>query len=249
MQALPRIHWTRGGPVEGDVTNGDLERLAMQTRATAADALPLGLTALGTALVTSGALLTTWFHPTASGLGPVLPGILIFGGLVQLLAAMWAYRRDDLLAATAFGVFGAFFAAAGVTGLMARSLFTSHQYGPLGVLVCCFGLIAVFLAIAGWKVGATMFGTYAALAISLFLGGATLIAGLNVATMVASGWAAVASGLLAFYLAGVYTINSYHGRSVLPLRLSERRFQIKLVTVSPAEDDQQRAATSPQRAS
>src|SRR5579875_2600931 len=132
MASIPStVHWTRGGAVEGEASDGDLARLAVQSTATVADALPLGLAALGTSLVTSGAMLPTWF-----GLGPVLPGILIFGGLVQLLAAMWAFRRDDLLGATAFGVFGAFFGTAGVVGLTARSLLTSHQFGPLGVLVC-----------------------------------------------------------------------------------------------------------------
>jgi succinate-acetate transporter protein len=176
----------------------------------------------------------------------ILPGLLIFGGLVRLLAAMWAFRRDDLLGATAFGIFGAFFGIAGGVGLTARTTLASYQLGPLGVLVCCFRLIAHFLAIAGWRVGATMFGTYAALAIALFLAGATLIGNLNQATMVASGWAAVASGLIALYLAGAYTINSYYGKSVLPLRLSRRRFQIKLVMVSPDESRQPSVAPHPQ---
>lgn len=225
----PGVRWTRGGPVEDTISEDELAHLGTQATATVADSLPLGLAALGTALVTSGAMLATWFRPTGSGVLPVLPGIVVFGGIVQLLASMWGYRRNDLLSGTAFGVFGGFFAAAGMVGLLARSLFTSSQFGPLGVLVCCFGLIAAFLALAGWRLGATVLATYGALAISLFLGGATLIAGLNVATMVASGWAAVAAGLLALYLAGAYTINSYHGRNVLPLRLTERRIQIKLI--------------------
>lgn len=249
MQAPPHVHWTRGGPVEGEVATGDLERLSVQTRATAADALPLGMGALGTVLVTSGALMATWFRPTGSGVLPVLPGILIFGGLVQLLAAMWAYRRDDLLGATAFGVFGAFFSTAGVMGLMAGSLFKSAQYGPLGVLICCFGLVAAFLAVAGLRVGIVTFGIYAALAVSLFLAGAALIAGLNVALIVASGWAAVASGLLALYLAGAYTINSYYGRNLLPLRGGERRFRIKLVPVTARGDGQPHATTTPPQTS
>ncbi|HZU18607.1 MAG TPA: GPR1/FUN34/YaaH family transporter [Candidatus Dormibacteraeota bacterium] len=247
MASIPSpVHWTRGGPVEGEASDGDLSRLAVQSAATVADALPLGMAALGTALVTSGAMLATWFRPTWSGLEAILPGVLIFGGLVQLLAAMWAFRRDDLLGATGFGVFGAFFGLAGVVGLTARTALASHQFGPLGVLVACFGLIALFLAVAGWRVGATMFGTYAALAIALFLAAATLIGNLNLATMVASGWAAVASGLIALYLAGAYTINSYYGRSVLPLRLSRRRLQIKLVMVPPDEGRRATAAPHPQ---
>jgi hypothetical protein len=57
------FHWTRGGPVEGEASDGDLSRLAMQSVATVADALPLAMAALGTALVTSGAILATWFPP------------------------------------------------------------------------------------------------------------------------------------------------------------------------------------------
>lgn len=226
------VHWTRGGPVESRVTEGQLLEWSTRSVATSADPLPLGLAALGTALITCGALLATWFRPTGSGLAAVLPGVLVFGGLIQLLAAMWAYRRNDLFGATAFGTFGGFFGIVGVLGLAARPLFTSHQFGPVGVLVCCFGLIALFLAIAGWKLGTTLAGTYGALAISLFLMGATLIGGLNLATLVASGWASVAAGLLALYLAGAYMINSYYGKSMVPLKLTERRLQVKLVIPS-----------------
>lgn len=223
------VRWTRGGPVEGRASEGQLSEWAADTAATSADPLPLGLAALATALVTCGALLATWFRPTGSGLEVVLPGVLIFGGLIQLLAAMWAYRRDDLFGATAFGIFGGFSGSVGVLGLAAHPLFTSHQFGPLGVLVCCFGLLALFLAVAGSRLGLTLSATYAALAVSLFLMGASLIGGLNLSTLVASGWAAVAAGLIAFYLAGAYLINSYYGKSVLPLKLTERRLQVKLV--------------------
>lgn len=226
------VHWTRGGPVETPVGEDQLSEWATHTAATAGDPLPLGLAALGTALVTCGALLATWFRPTGSGMEPILPGVLIFGGLIQLLAAMWAYRRNDLFGATAFGTFGGFFGIVGVLGLAAHPLFTSHQFGPLGVLVCCFGLIALFLAIAGSRLGLTLFGTYGALAISLFLMGASLIGGLNLATLVASGWAAVAAGLIAFYLAGAYLINSYYGKSVVPLKLTGRRLRVRLVVRS-----------------
>lgn len=226
------VRWTSGGPVESLVSDGQLQEWAAHSSATSADPLPLGLASLGTALVTCGALLATWFRPTGSGVEVVLPGVLIFGGLIQLLAAMWAYRRNDLFGATAFATFGGFFGAVGVMGLAARTMFTSHQFGPLGVLICCFGLIALFLAIAGLRLGVTLLGTYGALAVSLFLMGASLIGGLNMAALVASGWAAVAAGLIAFYLAGAYVINSYYGRSVVPLRLTERRLQIKLVVPS-----------------
>ena len=37
-----------------------------------------------------------------------LPAVFIVGGIAQVLAAMWSFRKGDTLAATAFGAFGSF---------------------------------------------------------------------------------------------------------------------------------------------
>jgi succinate-acetate transporter protein len=36
------------------------------------------------------------------------PAVFIVGGIAQVLAAMWSFRKGDTLAATAFGAFGSF---------------------------------------------------------------------------------------------------------------------------------------------
>jgi len=41
-------------------------------------------------------------------LGIVMPMAIAYGGLAQLLAGMWEFRRNNIFGATAFSSFGAF---------------------------------------------------------------------------------------------------------------------------------------------
>ncbi|MBJ7610311.1 MAG: acetate uptake transporter [Candidatus Dormibacteraeota bacterium] len=81
-------------------------RTPEQPAALIADPAPLGLGAFGiTTLVLS--LVNAQILPKAVEVG-VMSLALTFGGLAQLLAGMWAFRRGNTFAATAFSAFGAF---------------------------------------------------------------------------------------------------------------------------------------------
>jgi len=71
-----------------------------------ADPAPLGLAAFGMTTLMLSAVNAGWIGAAATT--AVLAMAVAFGGTTQLLAGMWAFRRGNTFAATAFSAFGAF---------------------------------------------------------------------------------------------------------------------------------------------
>jgi uncharacterized protein len=71
-----------------------------------ADPAPLGLAAFGMTTLMLSAVNAGWIGAAATT--AVLAMAVAFGGTTQLLAGMWAFRRGNTFAATAFSSFGAF---------------------------------------------------------------------------------------------------------------------------------------------
>ena len=72
-----------------------------------ADPAPLGLAAFGITTLMLSCINAGWIGGTAAPKA-VLALAIPFGGTAQLLAGMWAFRRGNTFAATAFSSFGAF---------------------------------------------------------------------------------------------------------------------------------------------
>jgi uncharacterized protein len=71
-----------------------------------ADPAPLGLAAFGITTLMLSAVNSGWIGDAATS--AVLSMAVPFGGGAQVLAGMWAFRRGNTFAATAFTSFGAF---------------------------------------------------------------------------------------------------------------------------------------------
>jgi succinate-acetate transporter protein len=69
-----------------------------------ADPGPLGLAAFALTTFLVSAFNAHWTRGTTA----FLPFALGYGGLVQLLAGMWEFKRNNVFAATAFGTYGGF---------------------------------------------------------------------------------------------------------------------------------------------
>src|ERR1035437_6812639 len=99
-----------------------------------ADPAPLGLAAFGTttlmlSFINAGII-------AAAGTGAVLGMAAAFGGTAQFVAGMWAFRRGNTFAATAFSSFGAFWWSYYlIVVVVARGLGTAA--GPILCLYLC----------------------------------------------------------------------------------------------------------------
>jgi len=149
-----------------------------------------------------------------------LPAVFIVGGIAQVLAAMWSFRKGDTLAATAFGAFGSFNVLfAWQYWLIPTRLMVGPTQGfaDFGIAIACFALIAGGVMVAALWCNLALVGVFGWLALAYGLEAAGIIAGLAPNLPAFGGWAGLVASLLAFYTAGALVINSEARRRVLPL--------------------------------
>src|SRR5579875_1800059 len=101
-----RASWTKGGPVVSNMRDEEIVALEEQAAATMGDSTTMGLWGFATGTWIVGTVIAGVF-PT-SALTATAPVLLVFAGIAQFIAGLYAYRRANSLAATAFCCFGAF---------------------------------------------------------------------------------------------------------------------------------------------
>ncbi len=161
---------------------------------------PLGLSAFALTTFVLSATNAQLILPAVSGLAIVVGLALFYGGIAQILAAMWEFRNGNTFAATAFTSYGAFWMAVGYSiqnklilsspafgyFLLGWTIFTGIMF--LGTLRINLALIAVF---------AFLFLTFLSLTVAE-LGSVSTLG-------ILGGWLGIITALLAWYtaLAGV----------------------------------------------
>jgi len=183
----------------------------------------LGLYGFAGATFMVSAILAHWFGNQNTQL-VVAPFALVFGGLAQFLAGMWAFKARDGLATAMHGMWGSFWIAYGILMI----LFANHtlQMSPNG-LSQGFGFWFIVLAVITWT------GAYAATAenwgltsVLVFLAaGSTLFAIANFVGSsgieAAAGWAFFISSVCAWYTASALMFRGSFGRDILPLGMTQ----------------------------
>lgn len=216
----PGEYWTTAGTVRGPLPKQETEALAEREQATVADPVPLGLAGFASATFTISSVFAGWF-----GLKAVLvaiPVALIYGGIGQFLAGMWAFRRGNVIAATAFGSFGAFNASWALLQILAAAHIVPAMTvasGPAyveGIFVLTFALIAAYLAVAALGDNLMIAAILAVLAFTYLCDGTGVWIGGHNWLLGIGGYAGMLVSLMAFFLSAVMVINSGMRRAVLP---------------------------------
>lgn len=212
--------WTLAGSVHGPLTEADRGSLTERRMVSVADPLPLGLAGFAAATFTASTVLAGWFAPV--DIVVAIPVLLVFGGIAQFLAGMWAYARANLLATVAFCSFGSFNVAFALLLWMQAthainpiSAAGSDQSKVAGVFVLMFALISAYLAYAALGDNLLIAAVLGVLALAylcdgagLWIGGQNWLGGIG-------GYAGIVASLLAFYASAAIVVNSVRGREVL----------------------------------
>lgn len=183
-----------------------------------ADPAPLGLAAFGLTTLVLSTINAGWIAAAAI---PVVLGLAIpYGGGAQVLAGMWAFRRGNTFAATAFTSFGAFWisyfllvqyflpqikdakALSAILGtyLIAWAIFTAYMF--LASLGGTRAVQTVFILLAA---------TFALLAIGAWSGSTTW-------THI-GGYVGLATAVAALYTSFADVVNANFKRTILPTDL------------------------------
>lgn len=171
-----------------------------------ADPAPLGLAAFA---LTTFLLSAQNAHLTRGG-DAWLGYALAYGGIVQLLAGMWEFRRNNVFGATAFGSYGAFW-----IGLFAYA----HFAAPLskgvpndeGWILLSFAIFNIYMLVASTRVNTAVVAVFLTLEITeIVLAIGNFSSSANIIKV--GGWIGIITALAAWYasFAGVY--NGMGGR-------------------------------------
>jgi uncharacterized protein len=219
VQELP-LHqqWTMAGPVVTHLPVAQVHQLREVSEASLGDPAPMSLFgfAVATLLV---ALPISGVMPLSTTLAAV-PALLVFGGIGQFIGGLFAYRKGNTFAATAFCSFGA-------NNVVVSTFFLFQAIGTfpknsdtnlfLAVDLFCFAYIAFILFVASFKLNAAFVLVLLALFPGYGLAAVGNLSGMPAAIGWTGGWFLIISAGLAFYAGGAVALNSTYERTVLPM--------------------------------
>jgi succinate-acetate transporter protein len=188
---------------------------------TIANAAPLGLSAfaLTTAVLSC---VNAGFIVPSTGVNIFVGLALFYGGLVQILAGMWEFRRGNVIPATAFSSYGGFWVATAAIFIpgfgILNALNSSGTLHPaLGVFFLCWLIFTGLLFLAALRTNVALLVVLGLLFLAyLFLTIAELSGG-NTATTQIAGWLGILTALAAWYTALADMLRDADGPFRLPV--------------------------------
>jgi uncharacterized protein len=193
---------------------------AAEPTPTLADPGPLGLAAF--------ALTTFTLSLFNAGLAPealeplVLPLAFFYGGLVQLLAGMWEFRKANTFGATAFGSYGAFWLAFAAyvqfiePEMMSSGVTEAQVTTATGIFLVGWALFTLYMLVASLRTTGALVAVFATLFLTFTLLAVGDLTGVDsIATV--GGFVGLASALAAWYASAAVVTNATWGRTVLPV--------------------------------
>jgi len=192
----------------------------------------LGLFGFAGATFMVAANMAGWYG-TANSMYSLIPFAVMFGGIAQFLAGMWAFKARDGIATAMHGMWGSFWIAYGGLGWL---MLTGRIPNP-GLVFPELGYWFIVLAAITWM------GTLAAFAanISLVWVLGTLAAGSTVeaiarlagsdACQIAAGYLFIISAIIAWYTASALMFEEAFGHPIL--KAGRRRSEQRTITVGP----------------
>lgn len=129
-----------------------------------ADATPLGLAAFALPLFLLGGYLAD-FIPNWAWVAPAV----FIGGVVQILAGLWAFRNRNVVTATAFSIYGGFWLSFLLVGLGGLGGSEVDVTNGLAWMLIAVGIFNSYLLLASMRSGAGLFAFFLALELTLIL--------------------------------------------------------------------------------
>jgi succinate-acetate transporter protein len=186
--------------------------------ASIADPAPLGLAGFAMTTFVLSAFNTNVLSNTLEA--AVLPLALFYGGLGQLLAGMWEFRRGNTFAATAFTSFGAFWLAFYwlVTYDAAHLAPAAEAHKAVGLFLLAWAIFTAYMTVAALRVSGAVLAVFVALTITfIFLTIGNFATGNTSKDFIhIGGWFGFLTALLAWYASFAGVTNSTFAKTVLP---------------------------------
>lgn len=178
-----------------------------------ADPTPVGLAGFALTMFLLSIINAGWLDQ----IGTFIPLAFFYGGLVQLLSGMWAFRTNNTFGAVVFTSYGAFWLAFGFFFVFAESLGVLTDVGAsVGWTLLGWTVFTLYVWLACITVNRAIFIMFTVFMLTLLL----LDLGFLLAVqelIVAGGYAGILLALCAWYISAAGVLNYALGRTVLPL--------------------------------
>jgi uncharacterized protein len=166
-----------------------------------ANPIPLGLSILAFTTAILGAYLAGFIIPYQTpGSRLAVGAIVAVGGIVQLLAGMWEFRRNNTVAATVFSSYGGFLTAIGLVLLLGLTL-GGLIHLALGLFFLFWTIFLAILLLASLRREHFLAPTLGLLLVSYLILTIGQLAFDNRILLIIGGWIAIIAALVAWYAA------------------------------------------------
>ncbi|MEA2510503.1 MAG: uncharacterized protein QOG21_2585 [Actinomycetota bacterium] len=181
-----------------------------------ADPGPLGLAAFALTTFVLSMINSGLVSDTAL---PIVFGLaLAYGGVGQLLAGMWEFRKGNTFGATAFSSFGAFWISywAFVT-FFAKDVPASEVGAAVGLYLIAWGIFTAYMFVASLRTTAAIATVFILLALTFLILGYGNAHG-STGIIKFGGYVGLLTAIAAWYASFAGVTNSTFGRVVLPVK-------------------------------
>jgi len=177
-----------------------------------ADPGPLGLAAFALTTFLLSVVNAHWTSGNSAGTA-WLGYALAYGGIIQLLAGMWEFRRGNVFASTAFSSYGGFWIGLFVWLRVVGTTPTGHD---LGWILVAFAIFNTYMLLMATQVNLAVFLVFLTLELTeivLAVGNFTT----SVTISQAGGYLGVLTALVAWYTSAAGVSAGIGGRILLPV--------------------------------
>ena len=179
--------------------------------ASIADPGPLGLAAFALTTFLLSAVNAHWTSGNSAGTA-WLGYALGYGGLVQLLAGMWEFRRGNVFASTAFGSYGGFWIGLFIWIRVAPPA-TGHD---LGWILLAFAIFNTYMLLMATQVNLAVFLVFLTLELTeIFLAIGNFTSSIGLSQF--GGYLGVLTALVAWYASAAGVASGLNGRIRVPV--------------------------------
>jgi succinate-acetate transporter protein len=203
-----------------DMTQESEESRVRRLVAPVADPAAVGLAAFGLTTFVLSVINVGAVSDTA--LPIVAPLALAYGGLVQLLAGMWAFKENNTFAAVALSSYGGFWLSFwALNAFFMKQIPANEQADALALYLIAWGIFTTYLWVASFRTNVAIN------LVLLTLIPAYLLLGIgksvdSTALFHIGGAFGIATAILAWYTSFAITTNNTFGRTILPVKEFKR---------------------------
>lgn len=180
-----------------------------------ADPAPLGLIGFGLTTFIVGLIESNWLT-AESAVTTLVPLALAYGGTMQIVAGLLAFRKGDTFATVGFNTYGAFWWWWGLTELFAANGLISKSSTTVGAILIGFGVITTFLWVSTFNLNWGLWTVFLTLALTFYFIGFGDWLGVSWANVV-GGYLAMLTALCAAYVSFAEVTNWSFGDTTIPL--------------------------------